>query len=118
MGACEGLEHVVMRVDETWDHNVARSVEHAVHAGHRLSAASDKLDDSAVIRYNAATGALRKDCDRVLNPHSHRRAPHDLSEKVASVGLRVNLRADWEPSISARFARVANPLIFEPIDLP
>jgi hypothetical protein len=30
-----------------------------------------------------------RDCDRVLNPHSHGQAPRDLSEKVTSVGLRL-----------------------------
>src|ERR1700757_1055019 len=89
MGAREGLEHVVMRVDETRDHNVARSVEHAVHASRRFSASSNELDDAAVIHHNAATGAFCKDCDRVLNPHSHGQAPRDLSEKVTSVGLRL-----------------------------
>jgi hypothetical protein len=49
MGACEGLEHVVVRVDETRDHSVARSVEHPVHAGRRLTAASDKLDNRPAI---------------------------------------------------------------------
>jgi hypothetical protein len=33
----------------------------------RLSAASDKLDDAAVIHHNAVTSALCKDCDRVFN---------------------------------------------------
>ena len=86
MGPCERLEHVVMCVDKTWDHNVARSVEHSVHADRRPGAASDKLEDAAVINHNAATSVLRKNCDRVLNPHSHRRTPRDRSEKAASVG--------------------------------
>jgi hypothetical protein len=80
-----------MRIDKTWDHNVARRVEHSVDASRRHSAASDKLDDAAVIRHNAAIGALCKDCDRVFNPHSHQRVPRNISEKVARAGLGLNL---------------------------
>jgi hypothetical protein len=56
----------VHRLLEAW------RIEILMDGGRRLGAASDKLDDATVIHHNAATGALRKDCDRVLNPHSHR----------------------------------------------
>ena len=92
MGACERLEHVVMRVDKTWDHNVARSVEHVVHLRRRPGAASDKLDDAAVIHHNAATSVLCKDCNRILNPNSHGESPCDLSE-AANVGLYYALQS-------------------------
>ena len=71
VGAGQGLEEMMMRVDEAGQRDVARGVENHLDRRRRLAPARDRLSDAPVLDDEAALGACRENGERVLDPGAH-----------------------------------------------
>jgi hypothetical protein len=68
MGAGQRLVEMMMGVDKSRQHDVARGVEGRIWANCRRSAAGDAFDDFRAFDDESALGAGCEDGERVLDP--------------------------------------------------
>ena len=75
MGAGQRLVEMVVRIDETRQHDMAGSVEQRPAGSRRRPSARDAFDDVRAVDDDPAFGFGREDRERVLDPDAHGGSP-------------------------------------------